>query len=91
MMSTSTVPDYFLETTYNKCLLETFPLFIRRNELVDYLFLLLVPVLFVSTVDDDGVPASDVSRLLLLCPLEALASCDVSDISSANNLYLYLV
>ena len=38
--------------------------------------------------DDDVATSSEVSFFLLLCPLELLVSCDVSRISSANNLYL---
>ena len=37
---------------------------------------------------DDVATSSEVSFFLLLCPLELLVSCDVSRISSANNLYL---
>lgn len=37
---------------------------------------------------DDDAPASEGSRRLLLCPLELAVSCDVSDISLANNLCL---
>lgn len=39
-------------------------------------------------VPDDVATSSEVSFFLLLCPLELLVSCDVSRISSANNLYL---
>ena len=39
-------------------------------------------------VPDDVATSPKVSFFLLLCPLELLVSCDVSRISSANNLYL---
>jgi len=61
----------------------------QLTEWTVHLFLLLDPVLFVSAVEDDDAPVS-VSLLLLLCPPELALSCDVSDISSANNLCLLL-
>ena len=62
--------------------------FITATAPTFHLFLRLEPDVFVSAVDDDDEPASDCCRLLLFCPLELVVSCDVSAISSANNLCL---